>query len=413
MDIIFNEKPAGYNGIIQHAPYFTSNILLVGNGFDVELERKTKFTDCLHYIQFFLSFKNYEDFESSYKTKLKFLPINQDLKDLFYILVINKKHRKFDRLRKLFLELVENSWLSTRFSKTNGNFTGEFYNLKTDSQIEYWCDFESVIQYILGEDLDPLSPFATLGLDKIADYNALYNYEKWLRIFESTFCDYLKDLDIYDNYSSGLNDVLNNIRSDYIDSFISRSRGLLQDISFNKNEKDFIINYNYTNSIEKLLDAKGNILYINGSVYDKNIEKNNYTDNSIVIGCSLSGVASNSNSLSRRCNIFDKKTRRIIKNTVPFNFDRIVSASKQHSNFNLIIFGHSCNLADADVISFLLKHEKLKAALIFCYSYEDLVSIYNSLSQMLGRDCLNKMLDYSNIPAGMVSHKIFFGVKKT
>ena len=61
------------------------------------------------------------------------------------------------------------------------------------------------------------------------------HYEKWLRNFESTFCSYLKTLDKSDNYSCNLNGALDKIKSDYLLSFISRSKGLINDIDFFRN----------------------------------------------------------------------------------------------------------------------------------------------------------------------------------
>lgn len=409
MDISFNEKPIGREAIIKTEKYFSSNILLVGNGVDLELERKTSFWDFLLFIKSILNFKNKKDFMNNHQIKFEFLSMEDEIKKLHCSIMRNLETEEYESLRNLYKDIVYKSWLKNKFSVTNKENV-EFYNLNKDEKVKYWSDFESVIQYILGYDTDPLSPFASLKLDKITNFTELNLYEKWLRNFESAFCSYLKALDKFDNHESNLKGALDTIKSDYILSFMSRSKGLIKDIDFLNNTpgKELIINYNYTNSIEKLIKnvEKDNICYINGSIYDNYIENNNYIDNSIVIGCSLPSTC------SRNHLIFDKKTRRILKNTDKYNLNKLCPLSNNNTSFNVTIFGHSCNLADSDVISFLLKHEKLKAALIFCHSYNDLVSIHNNLAQMLGRDRLNNMLDYTDLRQGLIAQKIFFGVKK-
>ena len=407
MEIVFNEKPVNQKSRIKSSSYFTKNILLVGNGIDLELNRKTSFIDFVTYILFFLSFYSYNDFLQTNHVKLSALSCDDELKSLISTIIVNKK-QQFSSLQTLYSNIINHSWLKNKLIEKRINYRGKLL-LFNSEQVKYWSDFESVIRYILGYDNDRFSPYASLHLDKISEYADLQMYESWLNDFESGFCQYINDLDYFDNYSVNLNGKLKNIKNDYIGSFISRSRGLISDFNLEKdNGNDFIINYNYTSSINALFNyiKKENICCVNGNYCDNYLENNNYFDNPIVIGCSLPNNCS-SNHL-----IFDKKTRRILKNTLPFNLDKFILPNNENSNFNLIIFGHSCNLADQDVISFLLKHEKLKSALIFCYSYDALISIYNNLVSMLGRDILNKMLDYSDLQQGVISKKIFFGVRK-
>ena len=56
---------------------------------------------------------------------------------------------------------------------------------------------------------------------------------------------------------------------------------------------------------------------------------------------------------------------------------------KNNTNYDLLIIGHSCCLADSDIIGNLLTHEKLNNALILCNTKDGLTSINNNIRQIL------------------------------
>lgn len=85
--------------------------------------------------------------------------------------------------------------------------------------------------------------------------------------------------------------------------------------------------------------------------------------------------------------IFEKKTRRVIKNVNTLNLENALS----NKPYNLIIFGHSCCLADSKELKPLLNSPLLRIAIIFCYNEESLINCYNNIRYMLGESRMDEL----------------------
>ena len=101
---------------------------------------------------------------------------------------------------------------------------------------------------------------------------------------------------------------------------------------------------------------------------------------------------------------FEKKVLRVIKNTTPLDLDKLISKP-----FNLLIYGHSCGIADGDVIGALLKSPKLKIAVVLCYDQDSLVSITNNLIEIVEQDRFDELLNNANQKLGEKS--LYFAVR--
>lgn len=82
--------------------------------------------------------------------------------------------------------------------------------------------------------------------------------------------------------------------------------------------------------------------------------------------------------ISPKCFAFEKDKQRFLKNVVLYDYEEILKEP-----YNVILFGHSCSPADGDVLSHLLSNDKLNKAVICCYNEEAMASTYENLVQIL------------------------------
>lgn len=82
--------------------------------------------------------------------------------------------------------------------------------------------------------------------------------------------------------------------------------------------------------------------------------------------------------VSPKCFAFEKDKQRFLKNVELYDYEEILK-----DPYNVIIFGHSCSPADGDVLSHLLSNDKLNKVVICCYNEEAMASTYENLVQIL------------------------------
>lgn len=198
------------------------------------------------------------------------------------------------------------------------------------------------------------------------------------------------------------------ITADYSASLLSRS---LQRISEVKIEKaDCVINYNYTKTAETLFEEYSNksgeshkttdgfIRYINGALKIKDSLKVKEIKNNIVVGY----TNQKNTDVSKDLFPFEKRARRIIKNTDYVNLGKVIDGKE----FDLVIMGHSCGVADSDILSKLLSDSNLRSAVILCFSVDQMISIYNNIKSMLKQDTFDELMDHSDF-----RRNLFFSVR--
>ena len=170
-----------------------------------------------------------------------------------------------------------------------------------------------------------------------------------------------------------------------------------------------LINYNYTYTAEAYLYFRhlygiyNHTYHVNGELdYDFHYQLQNVKSmsNHLVFGFSNT----NSIKLKSTLHTFEKKVLRVIKNTTPLNLDKLTSKP-----FNLLIYGHSCGVADGDVIGKLLKSSKLQIAVVLCYDQESLVSITNNLIEIVEPARFDELISNANQKVG--NESLYFAVK--
>lgn len=433
-----------------------ANVLVLGNGFDIECGKLTKITDFISFIilfkhvenklvklahcNFLYKYQTYNDYNYNQENNDREFRLTQcaDLLYRYYkedvsgIISVPKR----ELLNQIDETLNDKFW-SPIFRKTLGNVIsyGEDFVYTDDtptssaysyfdsllkailSKVDFigeWNELELILRLIITKDqelkekYDPDNQFVYLD-DNNTDIKEL---EKSIENFEKLFCCYLKIVDcIYDKQTK-LDEKLffNNINQQYHFSVRARSNLFIEDFDISK--ASVIYSYNYTSTLNLFkcwnsnnLNSRVKIFYINGNK-DRSEEADKERtgfweslelENQLLLGISEEGLNENDPAL-----IFTKKYRRIIKNT---NFINQENFLNNYKKFNLIIYGHSCGITDSDSIKNLLISDNLNVALILCYDKNSFENTVNNLMRILSPKVFYHKVIYSR--------KIFFGIRES
>ena len=103
---------------------------------------------------------------------------------------------------------------------------------------------------------------------------------------------------------------------------------------------------------------------------------------------------------------FEKKTRRIIKNVPSLNLKKLLGDNP----FNLIVFGHSCCLADSKELKPLFNSPNLRVAIVICYDEETLICCHNNIRYMVGSSRMDDLLSMKTYDEYNKTSSLFFAL---
>lgn len=449
-------------------------IVIIGNGFDLRAGIPSSFADFIRFIVYFCGLYNYQysnylqhyqifsginDFiskelgdKTDYESIKKFFLLNFALKNLNNNEIKTKIFSFIDnKLGKLIiknvfphcysvippnsLNKIHTSPASTNDEEFHRYFFKSIYGLEiisdnlygyyntfdkmqmkkgietfiytidrelSDSRVKLWLDIESVIEMIVtsSDELKDKYGFReNISLDKTS-IDAFLN---GVNLFEQLFADYLVVSEEHFSCKNRYVHFFNHISADFRESLAKRSNFLIEDLDIRY--ATTVINYNYTNIAEKIYKKHNpniDIRYINGTLHVNEDVKLNEIDTNIVIGYSnLEGTKVRKDQFP-----FEKKSRRILKNTEYIDIESIIN----NEPFELIIIGHSCGIADSDIIKPLLENEYLKTAVILCHTIDDLFSIFNNIKEMLDKKVFDLLFSHN---ANKTFRNLFFSVENT
>ena len=428
-----------------------NDILVVGNGFDLFLGLKTKYSDFFNFIILYrVLYKVMISGSFPIKSFLTFLPTehrSENLK-LFNLIAIvdtyletyvkegNKRYEQLIRatntsffkwlLKLIFVdnysdlfesidEGVKSDIIKANFYEdvnNNRNLREILYKIiikyqslirdsltKAEKSCNSWTDVEQFIEYVVlgSHDLQckfDLIKYLFHDFKFLKDApNKSSNIYGSIQSFCNEFSLYLKAAQKTNDISSNKNkwkelldfkSVSKIISKVYSDSLLARSNNIIDNISF-LNLKS-IIDFNYTKTTDILVD-----LYQSNLNSEKNTPFICHINGEIDSNNLIFGYGRNKNiEVSKECYCFEKFTQRVIKNTQFVDFKNLLAGK-----YNVLIFGHSCSVADRDVINKLLSTDNLGVAVVFCYDIPSLISVSNNLQEILGQDRMETLLDYS------------------
>ena len=290
-----------------------------------------------------------------------------------------------------------------------------------NSSLKQWLDVESFIEFLVTNDKDLSTRFYPDTSNYISPLFANPSlYKEYFAGIEH-FCNHFKEYlcsvlnGVFVKFSDGTHrdtrKVFENFNEGFVKpyskSFVNRTHGYLRFSEvLNINE---IINYNYTYAAEAyfylchLYEIYNHTYHVNGELdYDShyNIHEDKANSNHLVFGFSNT----KSQELKSTFHAFEKKVLRVIKNTTPLDLDKLTSKP-----FNLLIYGHSCGVADGDVIGKLLKSSELQIAVVLCLDQISLVSITNNLIEIIGQKRFDTLIRNANQKLG--KNSLYFAVR--
>lgn len=378
------------------------DILVIGNGFDLEHNLPTKYWDFMMFI------KNYKNLSYKSKEEMKQIPIfkdlNENVKEYLLRNEVFYKDRRSSILKELDTLISYNIWI-------------KYFEDKVENNKEHgWIDFESEISEVIqaleyfsklnkhdrknsGKDYDEIDEIKdTLGnefLNKISRIDGrdelkggsanFYGEhgEKIVKALLKDLNDLIRCLEIYIGEVVELIDVEH--RS--ID---------IEGLNINK-----VISFNYSNTYKRLYEKGGKQIeydYIHGKVQvSRNADENN-----MVLGVDeyLKDDLKDKNVEFIK---FKKYFQRIYKNTT-CNYKRWVRTIKKNSEVinadedgiaeintrhNLYVFGHSIDVTDKDILRELILTPNLETT-IFYYDKDTKANYIANLVKIIGQDELNK-----------------------
>ncbi|SDY13732.1 Bacteriophage abortive infection AbiH [Lutibacter oricola] len=353
-------------------------IIIIGNGFDLAHNLKTSYND----------FSNY------------FIE-NRIIKELQEILTTrNDKHNLFDHdfLKKFTRNQIYKLESYTDFIP---------YHLlrnEPDKLLKYFNENTDIIQYVISNKF-----LGKLYANNYLNWFDIENaYFKELVILKNNFLDKKKSFDI--NHLIKLNDDFKLIKSelkDYLKTIKTSENQQIEKflssiISTNQNEKFYIINFNYTNTIEKYLTyyenlKNVNLNYIHGSLISENI---------------IFGYGNDQNSDYQEIKNFEIdefleyfKTFEYLKNN---NYSEVYEKSIDNfTNYDVYVLGHSLGLSDKTLLEEIFDTDKCKRIHLFKRrdledNKDELEKMFNKLlfaaSRIIGneKDLRKKINNYEN-----------------
>ena len=435
----------------------SKTILLIGNGFDLRAKIKSSFNDFIVFIIYGCILHNsYNNFHlkdrlpeiiQNQKENLKTLPEQLNILLNKFDSNIYKSCHEFaetllgktifthvfsSRFYYAFLLLGNDASLNPddRWDKNsvltlyglNSSPSGNIFNLsysnlnkgletithvvdtaisQSKTNLKLWLDVECVIEILIAGTGELKNKYI-FNEEVKKDHSSIESYAKGLNLFEHLLTYYLKEAQKIKIDGDIAIEYFNDIQNKYLHSLAKRSHHRIENIDIS--HPDIVINYNYTDVATRYFSAINShpkIIHINGSINIPDELQLNEIETNIVIGY----TKPKETKVPKEAFPFEKSLRRIIKNTEYLDIDSLIGSG----DFDLVIMGHSCGIADSDIISKLLTNPNLKSAVVLCHSLNDLISSVNNIKAMLGDEQFGKLMTFSKDEK---FNNLYFSVEK-
>lgn len=342
------------------------NVLVIGNGFDIAHGLYTKYIDFYNFCNAIKRVIN-DKREIAIREDIKEELLRSEFMKSTANIINNKKIVNDDILEKMINICKDNYWLNCI----------EERNLSNDP---HWCDIEGVIAdeisklaYVANNFNERTNPFDENSKEssEIAEmYNEVIN--------QSETDNYKLSIYIFkEKLLSDLNDLTWMLEI-YLSKFLNRKSKTYK--FFETLNIDYIINFNYTDTYNKLYKKNIPTHFIHGKIRNNDKDAINMV---FGIGDSINEDDDNYEFIE-----FQKYYQRIIYKTG----NDYAKWLDNDEIMNIFIFGHSVNEVDGDIIERLItrKHTNIY---IYYYDQQALNSIVANLTRILGKDMI---IDYTN-----------------
>ena len=359
-------------------------ILLIGNGFDIDNEFPTKYIDFIKFMNVILELEKENDLTKIKRKIMNKLNNNEitDFQKEYYSKLFDENKDRKDEILKL---LKDNSWYNHFCYKINRN------GLKGKK----WLDFEEEIDRIVNilkekeneyfhidsEDSDDIEVS-----DGLLEIIRMLKINNWRRIrVGDKICIKRDEFDDYINkLNTDLKDIIRCFEI-YLVDYINNSEINYYNPTLYEIKPDKVLSFNYTNTYERHSFYKRKdteFYYIHG--------KAGNLQNNMVLG--IYGEEE-----TNKFDAFEKREQRIknnIKDKVCDWLDEI--EQDQSAENNLYIFGHSLTAFDKDVLGKLISNQYIKTT-IFYHDETQKDEVFENLKNIVGKTNAVELCDSTKV----------------
>lgn len=367
------------------------NILVLGNGFDLNHGLPTRYTDFLTLIKFWGDFK--VSYENSKKSKKEYecIDVNDRLNEEEV-----KKLGEFsniyneENIKKLDNLISRNSFISY--------FTGN-----EDYDKDGWIDFENEIANLINLLIEMFSKderkigkwYISEDFEKIDNIKKDSKLNSYLCILKNLYIDIVDRKTTISEYSK--ENVEIHMRAeldDFIECLNIYFMEFIRNIKIKKYPEqlysysikiDKIINFNYTDTYNKVLKVSDDDSYISnhfihGATEDINKAKKNESEkNNMVLGIN--------NERDGLDFVYFKKYFQRIQKRTGIEYKKLIdSKSYKDSKREVYIMGHSLDLNDKDIISELILSDAILKTTIYYRNQKEYEEKIINLIKLFGSD---------------------------
>lgn len=396
-------------------------ILIIGNGFDLAHGLPTKYIDFLEFcirVDLLWQYGITDLNKVSSKRAFKEMWIDKwEMEDSIKDYIVNAfENRKFDGIPSQESVKIEDEILLELYELIHNNIWFRYFNdIHNKKRIkgENWIDFESEIRYVIqkiDETTDDLSADLAEIFQKMQEEEDV-KFDSFVG-----FCvkrlgkNLLKecDISIREFRRIAFEDLEKIIRAleIYLDKFVDKIQvdNLVSEIVSLK--PDFVINFNYTNTYERLYD-NATVFHIHGNCdANRPVEQNN-----MVLGIDEYWDKDKRDSHTN-FTIFKKFAQRIQKKTGIENHKYLNELNKHYEKNKerwagnvdintthpdgisyVYIFGHSLDVTDKDILLEFVGAE-FTSVIVYCYDKGTEGELIANTIKLIGEERLLKKVNY-------------------
>lgn len=385
------------------------SLLILGNGFDLAHGLPTRYSDFLEFCNILKNLSKFRNDKALFmSTNIENKKINKGIIGFFNNEFDNRTNYsegkwvlKNKNANELLSLLDNNIWYDYLF--------GLYENNKLKG--ENWIDFESEICYIIRiidkhtENLSHSYEYLTSLFGNTPESNDIDFVDKYHN-FHKTISKYFDNKNSIKNLRKLLYNDLKRLTYAlelYLSIALNYSKYLLLSPDILTIKPNHVINFNYTDTYERLYDSTANVYHIHGAVK----ESPNINENNMVLGIDEYWSDEEKDNHTNFA-IFKKFAQRIQKRTGQ-DYKKIhddfvtyfdVESIKNHAKGidkekykpNIYIFGHSLDVTDKDILKLFLDEDSFKVT-IFCRDEETEGEYIANVIKIIGEDKLIKKVN--------------------
>lgn len=365
-------------------------ILIVGNGFDLAHNLKTRYSDVLEV------FKKRKSFYGLYINRKIDTGFDEKIADNIPKALESYDSKNLEKLDKI---IRNNSWV-------------EYYS-GCGAELDLWIDFErelvpvlDIFDFILSADINFEDGSIEFERNSFFKFNCYFS--RYFTILNNKI--FVKNYYIDSSYGLMKKTLLRDLKNEFLEfiealeiyfyEFVEKASDVHPISQIREIEPDYIISFNYTHT-EKYYGIN-NVHHIHGVIRDD-------------LDCGSNNMVLGVNDYDNKDFIYFVKYFQRIQKHCGVDYKYIINEpcifkssdefDKEYNDYELYIYGHSLDETDKDVLKFAIgvfddKNQfqmKARKVIIYYYDQQDFELKVINLITLFGRDIVEKNMDDNKI----------------